>query len=79
MLYTVYLSCESVNLTNQWTVTKYKKDQKGWYLGGVVSTQNVLLGIWGLLKYFDLRGIPGGGFKYFWFSPLLGEMIQFDE
>ena len=23
-------------------------------------------------------GILGGGFKYFLFSPLLGEMIQFD-
>ena len=23
--------------------------------------------------------ILGGGFKYFLFSPLLGEMIQFDE
>ena len=26
-----------------------------------------------------INGWLGGGFKYFLFSPLLGEMIQFDE
>ena len=29
-------------------------------------------------KIYDESGVLGGGFKYFLFSPLLGDMIQFD-
>ena len=37
------------------------------------------LGWWPILGGYLLTGVLGGGFKHFLFSPLPGEMIQFDQ
>ena len=72
-----FLGCTNLTLLPQ-RETRFQFSQ---YLGrwGVRgSLESMVSGWWKFFPKKSSRDVLGGGFKYFLFSPLPGEMIQFD-